>query len=98
MTLALMVFDSKQIRLRASIGYVLMPLEWRLNIQVSFEESIKFADAALYLAKAKGRNRALGIEKIVFSTREHTQLFELLEDAVANGEIQLKEIVGPDFP
>lgn len=93
-----MEFEGKQLRLSASIGYVLMPLQWRPNAQVSLKESIKFADAALYLAKAKGRNRALGIEKIGASAGDLAQLFDQLEEAVAQGDIQVKEVVGADFP
>jgi diguanylate cyclase (GGDEF)-like protein len=93
-----MEFDGKQLRLSASIGYVLMPMQWRPNAQVSLEESIKFADAALYLAKAKGRNRALGIEKISSSAGELAPLFDHLDEAAAQGDIQVKEIVGADFP
>jgi diguanylate cyclase (GGDEF)-like protein len=93
-----MEFDGKLIQLSASIGYVLMPLQWRANMQLSFEDSIKFADAALYLAKAKGRNRAIGLEKMISSSREPAQLFDQLEDAASKGEIQLKEIIGVDFP
>lgn len=93
-----MEFDGKLIQLSASIGYVLMPLQWRANMQLSFEDSIKFADAALYLAKAKGRNRAIGLEKMISPEREHAQLFDQLEDAASKGEIQLKEIIGVDFP
>jgi PleD family two-component response regulator len=32
---------------------------------LSFEESLEFVDAALYLAKAKGRNRAFDVQEIV---------------------------------
>lgn len=93
-----MEFDGKLIQLSASIGYVLIPLQWRANMQLSFDESIKFADAALYLAKAKGRNRAIGLEKMISPAREYAQLFDQLEDAATKGEIQLKEIIGADFP
>ncbi|WP_395004711.1 hypothetical protein [Undibacterium sp.] len=64
---------------------------------VSFEESIKFADAALYLAKAKGRNRAFGVQEIVDYSGNPQQIFDQLEQAGIDGTLVLKEFLGSNF-
>jgi diguanylate cyclase (GGDEF)-like protein len=89
-------FGGKTIPLSASIGYVLAPQQTQTKEQINFDDSVQLADAALYLAKTKGRNRAMGVENILASQRAHTELCEQLEQAANAGEVQLKEILGPD--
>jgi diguanylate cyclase (GGDEF)-like protein len=89
-----LLFEDKQISISASVGYILLPLQSGSDEHVNFEESIKLADAALYLAKAKGRNRAIGIEKINAKTKSYSELFDHFEEAVAAGDIEIKESLG----
>jgi diguanylate cyclase (GGDEF)-like protein len=89
-----LLFEDKEISMSASIGYILQPLKLGSSEPISFEECIKFADAALYFAKAKGRNRAIGIEKIHAKTKNYSQLFDHFEEAVARGDIEIKESLG----
>ena len=89
-----LLFEDKEISMSASIGYILQPLKLGSSEPISFEECIKFADAALYFAKAKGRNRSIGIEKINANTKSYSQLFDHFEEAVARGDIEIKESLG----
>lgn len=88
-------FAGKTIPLSASIGYMLAPQQTQTKELINFDDSVQLADAALYLAKTKGRNRAVGVEKILPSQRAHTELCEQLEQAANAGEVQLKETLGP---
>lgn len=85
-------FEGRHIPISASIGYVLMPLKDDVINRLSFDEGVKFADAALYLAKTTGRKRAIGIEKINASTSEYGNIMDELHDAAKRGDIELKEV------
>ncbi|MFZ6819386.1 tetratricopeptide repeat-containing diguanylate cyclase [Undibacterium sp. Ji22W] len=88
-------FAGKTIALSASIGYVLAPLQGQTKGFIEFDDSVKLADAALYLAKTTGRNRAVGVEKILQPQRTPTELCEQLAQAARAGEVQMKETLGP---
>ena len=90
-----LVFGDKKISLSASIGYVLLPLQTKNFEGMNFEQSVQLADAALYLAKNRGRNRAIGIEEILSDRCVHTELCDRLDQAANAGQIRLKETLGP---
>ncbi|HET8901642.1 MAG TPA: GGDEF domain-containing protein, partial [Holophagaceae bacterium] len=53
--------DGKQLKKTCSIGYSLYPFSTEQPDLLGWEQVLSLADAALYRAKATGRNRALGV-------------------------------------
>ncbi len=53
--------DGKTLKKTCSIGYSLFPFEPARTALLTWEEVLGMADAALYRAKAAGRNRAFGV-------------------------------------
>lgn len=88
-------FEDKIIPLSVSIGYVLLPLQIRSNEYVDLEDSVKLADAALYLAKARGRNRAIGVLSLISKSSKVSELVESLQLMWDKGKVNLVEILGP---
>jgi diguanylate cyclase (GGDEF)-like protein len=78
-----------------SIGYASFPLAPE-DLQVPWESALGFVDAALYLAKAKGRNRACGVRLARLSENAPWPVLTGdLQAAEAAGHLNLHWIEGP---
>jgi diguanylate cyclase (GGDEF)-like protein len=83
----------------ASIGYGLFPLRGSASqpdLDLYWERAISLVDAAMYLAKAHGRNGACGILRVdAGSTAELEGIVQQLERSVHEGRVELHFQPGP---
>jgi diguanylate cyclase (GGDEF)-like protein len=89
------VRQGKPVCSTVSIGYATFPIE-PTRLAVSWERVINLVDAALFLAKAHGRNRAYGVRML--HARDEPQLDAIsqsLEDAWRAGAVALTPLQGP---
>ncbi len=70
------VQPGKLVRITASIGYCIFPLD-RDPTSFAWEKVLKLADAALYEAKQRGRNLAVGVEA---TGPRLSEIFEAIEE------------------
>ena len=88
-------FEGQQITLSVSIGYALMPLNWADQSQADIDQSLIMADSALYLAKSRGRNRAIGVHLLRQQKLDRHQILQDLSLTEGAGEAILVESAGP---
>ncbi len=89
------VFGEHRIEIRASLGYATFPLKPH-QLEMSWESALGLVDAALYLAKTSGRNRACGVESLnVTDEAQWPQVVGDLERAQAQGQVVLHWTEGP---
>jgi len=86
---------SAPLRVSASIGFAHFPLP-PAHLPLHWEQAVNWADMALYMAKAKGRNRALGIATV--QAQDSSALLQIeadFEAACSADRVQLREVLGP---
>ncbi|MBC8056523.1 MAG: GGDEF domain-containing protein, partial [Rhizobiales bacterium] len=89
--------DAQALRVTASIGYARFPLP-PYGAEVPWEQAVNLVDMALYTAKNKGRNRAVGITSTTASTQEALQDAEAdFERAWHEGRVTLLQTPGPEW-
>jgi diguanylate cyclase (GGDEF)-like protein len=81
-----------------SIGFAAFPMAPEGTV-FTWERAIDLVDAALYLAKSHGRNRAYGVRRLqsALPTAEG-DLGQRLSTAWRDGEVTLTELIGPALP
>jgi diguanylate cyclase (GGDEF)-like protein len=88
-------YQSRSIAVTASIGFVSLPVPPH-GLRLPWERAIDLIDTALYLAKAHGRNKAYGVERIHASdVAAVEQLTARLEAAWSEGQVGLIALSGP---
>jgi len=88
--------DGRSISVSTSIGFISLPQAGTSNVDLNWEKALHLADTALYMAKTKGRNQAIGISAIDISPNEFIKLVQgNLEDAIDQGLVQAQKIAGP---
>ncbi len=83
--------DGKQVPVTVSAGCVCFPL----LAGHAWEDALKVADVAMYMAKQGGRNRAICVMQVAEGTA-HTRLVDDLGMAAAAGQVVLSTVSGPD--
>lgn len=87
--------DGRNIHVTASIGFVSLPLPPH-GLRLSWERAIDLVDTVMYLAKAHGRNKAYGVERIdAADALAAAQLTARLEAAWSEGRVGLMALSGP---
>jgi diguanylate cyclase (GGDEF)-like protein len=86
--------EDLRIPISASIGFASLPLP-PAALELSFEQSLRLIDSALYLAKLRGRNRACGIRWMRDGSAQAVEATVAdIEHAEALGRIGLETIIG----
>ena len=89
------------LRLTASIGHASLPLPaggGAAARPVDWERGLRMVDAALYLAKRQGRNRAVALVDLRSVDEVALRAMEGgLEAAVRDGQVGVSTLLGPEF-
>jgi diguanylate cyclase (GGDEF)-like protein len=89
------VHEGSDITVTASIGFVSLPVPPH-GLRLSWERAIDLVDTVMYLAKAHGRNKAYGVERIhAEDALGAAQLTSRLESAWSEGLVGLLALNGP---
>jgi diguanylate cyclase (GGDEF)-like protein len=87
--------EGRDIPATVSIGFVSLPLPPH-GLRLSWERAIDLVDTVLYLAKAHGRNKAYGVERLeARDALAAAQLTARLEAAWTEGQVGLMALSGP---
>ncbi|HEV6965959.1 GGDEF domain-containing protein [Roseateles sp.] len=87
--------EGRDIHATASIGFVSLPVPPN-GLRLSWERAIDLVDTVMYLAKAHGRNKAYGVERIdAEDALAAAQLTARLESAWSEGRVGLMALSGP---
>jgi len=85
----------QQLRVTISIGFVCFPLP-PAGLSLHWERAVNWADLALYAAKHRGRNRAVGITEAQAEDEESQARIEAdFEGAALAARIKLDQVNGP---
>jgi len=85
---------SGPLKITASAGFAHFPLNAALAVH--WEQAVNWVDMALYTAKSRGRNCAIGIEGVDAETREAlTRIEKDFDAACTSGKVQLRVVAGP---
>ena len=85
----------RRIPVTASIGFVSLPLPPH-GLRLPWERAIDLVDTVMYLAKAHGRNKAYGVERMhAADALAAAQLTARLEAAWSEGQVGLTALSGP---
>nr|WP_316641568.1 tetratricopeptide repeat-containing diguanylate cyclase [uncultured Roseateles sp.] len=90
-------YAGQPITVTASIGFASFPLAPG-ELAVNWERAINLVDTVMYMAKAHGRNRAYGIERL--DVQDETSLDELaqgMDAAWREGRVGLSALQGPQI-
>ncbi|WP_082567715.1 diguanylate cyclase [Pelomonas sp. Root1217] len=88
-------YEGREVPVTASIGFVSLPVPPH-GLRLSWERAIDLVDTVMYLAKAHGRNKAYGVERIhAEDALAAAQLTARLEAAWAEGLVGLQALSGP---
>jgi hypothetical protein len=80
----------------ASIGYAAFPMSEPGVFAPGWERAIELADAAMYRAKTRGRNRACGVRlRRVSDAAAFDAVCNELDAALADGRAAADEMLGP---
>jgi len=87
--------EGREIAVTASIGFVSLPIPPH-GLRLSWERAIDLVDTVMYLAKAHGRNKAYGVDRIeAEDVIAAAQLTARIEAAWAEGLVGLQLLSGP---
>ena len=90
--------DGRDIPVTASIGFVSLPVPPH-GLCLTWERAIDLVDTVMYLAKAHGRNKAYGVERIdAADPLAAAELMARLEAAWSEGRVGLQVLNGPGAP
>ncbi|MCV2352020.1 sensor domain-containing diguanylate cyclase [Paucibacter sp. Y2R2-4] len=87
--------ETGPLRVTVSIGFAHFPLPPAM-LDLHWEQAVNWADMALYTAKSRGRNRAMGIATVAAGDADALMQIEADFDAACSSErVSLVEVMGP---
>ena len=87
--------ESGPLRVTVSIGFAHFPLP-PSKLELQWEQAVNWADMALYTAKSRGRNRAMGIATVDARDSDALMKIEADFDAACSSErVSLLQVLGP---
>ncbi len=87
--------ESGPLRVTVSIGFAHFPLP-PSKLALQWEQAVNWADMALYTAKSRGRNRAMGIATVDARDSDALMQIEADFDAACSSErVSLLQVLGP---
>jgi diguanylate cyclase (GGDEF)-like protein len=93
------IHDGTEVPVSASIGFGQFPLRTatgRADLAVHWERAIALVDTAMYMAKARGRNGACGIERVDAADAAGIErVIEQVEKSLQEGRLELRFQHGP---
>ncbi|PRC94246.1 tetratricopeptide repeat-containing diguanylate cyclase [Solimicrobium silvestre] len=90
------VYGKNILQVTVSAGYISLPQGAESEVDLNWEKSLNLADSALYMAKTRGRNQAIGIKKVDVPKEEFDELLQGdLENSIKQGKITIEQIAGP---
>ena len=90
------IFDKNSLAVTISAGYISLAPGADSEVDLNWEKSLNLADSALYMAKTRGRNQAIGIKTVEVSSEEFDELLQGdLENAIKQGKVTIQQIEGP---
>jgi len=90
------IYEGRELPISASIGYATVPLP-PTGLTLGFEASLRLADAALYLAKLRGRRCACGIRSVrAAGPAALDSMIGDLEHAEALGRVEIDVLLGEE--
>ncbi|RZL35759.1 MAG: GGDEF domain-containing protein [Rubrivivax sp.] len=92
------IHEGRRIPITVSIGFASLPVPPH-GLQLPWERAIDLVDTVMYLAKAHGRNKAYGVDRIhATDVPTAVELMSRLEAAWSAGQVGLTAITGPVRP
>jgi diguanylate cyclase (GGDEF)-like protein len=89
------VSSSQLLRVTVSVGFAHFPLA-PAELPLHWQQAVNWADMALYMAKARGRNRAMGIATVDANDSDALLQIEVDFDAACSAErVTLQQVLGP---
>ncbi|MET3106748.1 diguanylate cyclase (GGDEF)-like protein [Oxalobacteraceae bacterium GrIS 1.18] len=89
-------FEQKVIHATISAGYISLPMGVDSEVDPNWEKMLNLADSALYMAKTRGRNQAIGINVVGVKQEDLDELLEgNLENSITQGRVTIAQIPGP---
>ena len=89
-------FDHNVIPATISVGYISLPMGGESEVDANWEKMLNLADSALYMAKTRGRNQAIGIKVVGVEKENLDELLEgNLEISITQGRVTIEQIAGP---
>ncbi|MEJ6006708.1 diguanylate cyclase [Paucibacter sp. AS339] len=87
--------ETGPLRVTVSVGFAHFPLPPAM-LDLHWEQAVNWADMALYTAKSRGRNRAMGIATVAAGDAGALMQIEADFDAACSSErVRLVEVIGP---
>ena len=91
------MYEKKSIAVTISAGFISLPQGEESEVNAGWEQLLKLADSALYMAKMHGRNQAIGITKLMVPMEQIEEvLINDFESAIKQQQIEIQKIPGPE--
>ncbi|PRC94247.1 tetratricopeptide repeat-containing diguanylate cyclase [Solimicrobium silvestre] len=90
-------FENNTMPVTISAGYISLQQGDTSEVDPNWEKMLNLADSALYMAKTRGRNQAIGIKVVNVKKEEFDALLEGdLENSIKQGKVIIEQIAGPE--